>query len=189
MGDVLLGKKVVVIGGAATGTETALWIAKRGAMHPNVARFLSFHEALPIEEAMKRTYRGDREVHLLEILPKLGTGVGKSTKWVFLDELKKLHINTYVNVETVEFNNHSVFYKEIQSETPDKIHEISHVDNFILATGVRPNQTLFKELQILLKDLSDPPIVQKLGDSKKVGTILDAIHSGFKRSFRLGEVQ
>ncbi|MHA1744554.1 MAG: oxidoreductase, partial [Promethearchaeota archaeon] len=192
-GDVLLGKKVVVIGGAATGTETALWVAKRGAMNPNVARFLSFHDALPVEDAMQRTYRGDREVYLLEILPKLGTGVGKSTKWVFLDELKKLQVNTLVNVKTIEFRNHSVYYQETDSETPDIIHEISQVDNFILATGVRPNQALFNELQTLLKDAefrrSDPPKVKKLGDSKKVGTILDAIHSGFKAAYRLGKVQ
>ena len=54
-GNCLVGKKVVIVGASATGVETALWVAKKGAMNPEVARFLSFYKGLTIENAMKRT--------------------------------------------------------------------------------------------------------------------------------------
>lgn len=201
-GDVCLGKKVVVIGAAATGVETAIWAVKKGAMEPEVARFLSFYGGLSPEEAMKRTYRGDRQVIMLEYLPKIGSSIGKSTKWVFLDELKKLGIEVHANVNVKEIKGKEIVYedRELPSEKPTespidtptgKVHTITDVDNVLLATGVVPNQSLGDKLIEFLKtvDASKTPKIKYLGDAKKVGTILDAIHSGFKAAHKLGKYQ
>ena len=56
-GNALIGKRVVVVGGAATGIEVALWAARKGAMDPQAARFLAFYDALPKEEAITRTFQ------------------------------------------------------------------------------------------------------------------------------------
>ncbi|WP_371803991.1 oxidoreductase [Candidatus Lokiarchaeum ossiferum] len=192
-GDFPVGKKVVVVGGAATGVETALWAAKKGAMDPEVAKFLAFYEGLSAKDAMQRTFRGEREVHLLEYLPKIGNSIGKSTKWVFLDELKKLQINVKTFIDITEFRDGTVYFKE--RNLPDgeanlEESSISHVDTFILATGVKPNRDMSQALKNYIKDhkekLKTVPDIKIIGDAKKVGTILDAIHAGFKTAYRLG---
>ena len=198
-GNYPLGKKVVVVGGAATGVECALWAAKRGAMDPEVASFLSFHNALPAGEAMVRTYKGNREVHLLEYLPKIANSVGKSTKWVFLQEMQKFGVNVQTSVEIYEFKDNTVFYRErildVEGEEPTegKTGKITDVDTFILATGVRPNRAFSENLKKLVKergsDLAKKTEIKNIGDARKVGTILDAIHNGFKSAWKLRKVE
>ena len=194
-GDFLIGKKVVVVGASATGVETALWVAKRGAMNPNSARFLAFYKGLPIEDAMKRTFRGDREVYLLEYLPKIGTSIGKSTKWMFLDELKMLNIKVISNIQITKFENNSIYFQDRNSTLNDENPEqksISDVDTFILATGVTPNRDLADLYKKMLKKetkISKIPEIKFIGDSRKIATILEAVSSGFKAAFRLGKVQ
>jgi 2,4-dienoyl-CoA reductase (NADPH2) len=185
MGDHPIGKKVVILGGAATGVETAIWAAKKGAMDPNVARFLSFYNALPIEEAMKRTYRGDREVHIVEMLPKIATSVGKSTRWMFLDELEKLGVHVHINAKITDLDHNTItFLIENVSQ------KIENVDTFINATGVKPNRDLYAQFKTYLEQLpkSESSIdIQLLGDAKKVGNILDAVSSGFRAAWKLGK--
>ncbi len=169
-----LGKNVVVIGGAATGVETAIWIARRGRLDPEIASYLCFYDALSPEDAMPRTYKGDRTVYLMDILPEIGTSIGKSTRWVYLDELKKLGIKVITNAKISKIGDTSIEYS-IENE-PKKI---DGLDTVVIATGVKPNDDLANELQKEIgKDGFNPKLI-KLGDCKKTGTILDAIHSGF----------
>nr|WP_212590818.1 FAD-dependent oxidoreductase [Candidatus Prometheoarchaeum syntrophicum]QEE16511.1 Sulfide dehydrogenase subunit alpha precursor [Candidatus Prometheoarchaeum syntrophicum] len=193
-GNCLIGKKVVVVGASATGVETALWVAKKGAMNPEVARFLAFYKGLSIENAMKRTFRGDREVYLLEYLPKIGTSIGKSTKWIFLDEIKMLDINVISNIEVTKFAGNTVYFKdrsEINNGQFKNVNSISDVDTFILATGVTSNRDLansYKKLFLQKSNEKKIPEMKFIGDSRKVGTILDAIKDGFKAALKLGKV-
>ncbi len=190
-GNCLVGKKVVVVGASATGVETALWVAKKGAMNPEIARFLSFYKGLTIENAMNRTYQGDREVYLLEYLPKIGTSIGKSTKWVFLDELKMLNVNVITNIEVTKFANNTVYFKD-RSEENDDEDIVENVDTFILATGVLSNRDLANSFKNLFQQNSNNkklPEMKFIGDCRKVGTILDAVRDGFKAAFKLGKVQ
>ena len=188
-GDFPVGKRVVVIGGAATGVETALWARKKGALRPDIASFLSFYKALSAEEAMTRTYAGDREVYILEYLPKIGSSIGKSTRWVFLAELKRLGITVYTNKEIEKFNGNTItFHARNESNAPTE--QIDNIDTFILATGVRSNSDLEVELKEVIKQSGEKgPKITLLGDAKKVGTILDAIHSGFKYAYKLNKVK
>jgi 2,4-dienoyl-CoA reductase (NADPH2) len=190
-GNCLVGKKVVVVGASATGVETALWVAKKGAMNPEVAKFLAFYKGLTIEDAMKRTFRGDREVYLLEYLPKIGTSIGKSTKWVFLDELKMLNVNVIPNIEVTKFANKTVYFKGRSDENPDE-DIVENVDTFILATGVTSNRDLANSFEKLIKQNSinkKIPKMKFIGDSRKVGTILEAVADGFKFAYKLGKFQ
>jgi 2,4-dienoyl-CoA reductase (NADPH2) len=185
IGDYPVGKKVVIVGAAATGVETAIWAAKRGAMDPEVARFLSFYDALPVDEAMRRTYRGDKEVILIELLDKIASSVGKSTRWVFIQELSKLGVKIYTEARIKEFKGHSVIFEKDGQRA-----QIDDIDTFILATGVDMNRDLEKSLQEYLTANSSVPApkITLLGDAKKVATIMEAVHSGFRAAFRLGKV-
>ena len=190
-GDYLIGKNVVVIGGAATGVETALWAVKKGAMDPHVAKFLSFYGGLDATEAMSRTFKGDRRVTILEYLPNIGNSIGKSTKWVFLNELQKLGVQVITNVDILKLENKAVHYRsrDVQIATDMGEQQIIDVDTFILATGVLSNRHFGEQLKAYAKNMkiSPLPIIKYIGDAKKVGTIMDAIHSGFRTAFKLGK--
>ena len=140
---------------------------------------------------MKRTYQGDREVYLLEYLPKIGTSIGKSTKWVFLDELKMLNVNVITNIQVTKFANKKVYFKSRSEENADE-DIIENVDTFILATGVTSNRDLANSFEKLIKQNSinkKIPKMKFIGDSRKVGTILSAVQDGFKAAYKLGKVQ
>jgi 2,4-dienoyl-CoA reductase-like NADH-dependent reductase (Old Yellow Enzyme family)/NADPH-dependent glutamate synthase beta subunit-like oxidoreductase len=194
-GDCLVGNKVVVVGGAATGVETAIWAKKKGAMDAEVAKFLAYYKGLTAEEAMARTFTGDRDVSLLEYMPKIGSSIGKSTKWVFLDELDHLGVKLHTYVDIYEFKDNSVFFKSRVTEDGDKEvkGQIDNVDTIILATGVKPNRDMFNKFKEIVKnkasELKVKPDVKILGDAKRVGTILDAVHSGFKAAWKLRKVE
>ena len=173
-GDAPLGNKVTVIGGAATGVETAIWIARRGRLDPEIASYLSFYNALQPEQAMEMTYKGDRTVYLIDILPEIGTSIGKSTRWVYLDELKKLGIQIIVNAKITKITDNAIEYFIENTE-----HKLDNLDTIVLATGVKPNEDLYETLKPELGKAGFNPKIIKLGDCRKVGTILDAIHSGF----------
>jgi 2,4-dienoyl-CoA reductase (NADPH2) len=184
-GDFLVGKKVVIIGGAATGVETAIWASQRGAMDAESAKFLAFYGALSAQDALERTYKGNREVFLLELLPKIGASIGRSTRWIFMEELHRFGVNVMTDVRVSAIKDHTVFYK-----SDDEEKKITNVDTVIMATGVKINRQLGQKFEEYLNthpEINIKPEIQYIGDSRKVGTILDAVHDGFKKAFRLGK--
>ncbi len=202
-GDNVVGKKVAVVGAAATGVETAIWAAEKGAMRPDVAKFLAFYHDLThisYEDLFKRTFKGEREVHLLEYLPKIGSSIGKSTKWVMIDELKKLAVEVTANVDIKEFKDNTIYYKPREDGEKDKeqdgelkleLKSLSDLDTIILATGVEPNRSFSKTLKQYIKahkeEIDKKPSVKNIGDARKVGNAMDAVHSGFRAASRLRE--
>jgi len=175
-GNFPVGRNVVVVGGAATGIETAIWAAKLGAFTNETAYFLSFYNALPKEEIFKRWLRGPRNITILELLPKIGTSIGKSTRWVMIDELKMLGINVITNAKILKFEKDVVEF-----EHEGSIKKLEKIDTFILATGVNSNRTLYQQL----KNQNPQYKIYLIGDCKKPRTILEAIHEAFKIVYNL----
>ena len=83
-----LGRDVVIIGGGTVGCEVALYVAKQGAMRPDIACFLLAHKVLDAKDVVEHTSKGNRNITLLEMKRKVGGGFGFSTRWVILNELK-----------------------------------------------------------------------------------------------------
>lgn len=175
-GDYPVGRNVVVVGGAATGVETAIWAAKMGALTPEQAHFLGFYNALPMEEIVKRWEKGPRSVTIMELLPKIASSIGKSSRWVMVGELKKLGVKVMTNVRIKKFEGKTVIYEE-----SGEIKTLDNIDTFILATGVKPNQDLYKKV----KAMNPPFKVLRIGDCKKPRTMLESIHEGFKSVYNL----
>ncbi len=176
VGDHPVGKNVVVVGGAATGTEVAIWAQRLGAMTPDVAHFLYTYKALPLEEIMKKWSRGPRRVTIIEMLPRIGNSIGKSTRWTMLDEVKHLGIDVITNATITKFEGKSVHFTHNNEEKT-----IGNIDTFILATGVRPNQDLYNQL----KKMNMQAKVYRIGDCKKPRTLLEAVHDGYKVAYNL----
>ncbi|MHA1619335.1 MAG: hypothetical protein ACTSVZ_08630, partial [Promethearchaeota archaeon] len=147
--------------------------------------------ALDPKDAISRTYKGDRKVTILEYLPKIGSSIGKSTKWVFLDELQKLGVKVITNVEILKLKNNTAHYRSRDEQIATNMGEqqISGVDTFILATGVLSNRHFGDLLKAYAKNMkiSPMPKIKYIGDAKKIGTYMDSIHSGFRAAFKLGK--
>ena len=107
-GKVTTGRDVVIIGGGTIGCEVALYVAKQGAMRPEVACFLLKHKVLDAKDIVEYISKGNRNITLLEMKRKVGGGFGFSTRWVILNELKDAGIKEITEVKVKEIiNNHS----------------------------------------------------------------------------------
>ncbi len=175
-GDIPIGKNVVVVGGSGTGMETAIWAAEQGALDSKVARFIRLYDLMPRDEVDLKWLKGNRNVTIIEVLPRIGTNVGRSTRGFLMGYLNKLGINVITSANIEKFDGNTIQY-EVGSDT--KV--LENVDTFILATGVTPNKALHDEIKS-----SNPKFkIYKIGDCKKPRTMLEAIHEGFKTAYKL----
>jgi 2,4-dienoyl-CoA reductase (NADPH2) len=170
-GDAPVGKNSVIIGGGATGIELAIYIAKYGSLSRESFDFLTFYDALEPDVALKMLHNGRNKVTVLEKLPKLGSALGKTTKWVLLDKCDALGVNLIKNVEVAEIGNDYVNYLDANGHDQT----ISAVDYVYYATGVVPNDELSKQI----KEQMDCNI-EKIGDARKPETVMEAVSRGYK---------
>jgi len=169
-GDAPVGKNNVIIGGGATGIELAIFLSKYGSLSKEAFEFLTFYKALESEVALKMLHEGRNQVTVLEMLPKLGTALGKTTKWVLLDKCDALGVKLISGANIQEIGEDYVVYKD----AADKEQVINDVDYVYHATGVEPKDSLYKEI----KALNIP--VEKIGDVRKPETVMEAVSRGYK---------
>jgi 2,4-dienoyl-CoA reductase (NADPH2) len=162
-----LGKKVAVIGGGAVGMETAMQVARIGSINPEVLAFLMFHKAETDERLHELVRKGTKDVTIFEMLPKAGQDVGKSSRWVWLNDLREreVRIVTKAKVEAIEPD--GVVYT-VDGETKKE-----RFDSVILAVGSRPKKTLSERLQ-----QAGIPF-RPIGDCNIPRMIIDAVHEGY----------
>ncbi|MFX1504335.1 MAG: FAD-dependent oxidoreductase, partial [Promethearchaeota archaeon] len=153
-----VGNNNVVIGGGATGVELAIYLAKFGSLSLEAFDFLTNYNALEPEVALKMIHESRNTVTVLEQLPKLGSALGKTTKWVLLDKCDALGVNFYTGVRVKEIGYNFVSFLDAK----DNEQIINDVDNVYYATGVESNDSLFKEIK-QLKSIR----VEKIGDARK----------------------
>ena len=170
-GDAPVGKNNVIIGGGATGVELAIYLAKYGNISLETFDFLTFYKALEPEVALKMLQGGRNKVTVLEQLPKLGSALGKTTKWVLLDKCDALGVKFLTSVIVKEIGENYVSYLDAK----DKEQMINDIDMVYYATGVEPNDDLFKEIK-QLEDIK----VTKIGDVREPQTVLEAVHRAYK---------
>lgn len=163
----LLGKKVAIIGGGSVGLETALCVASKGTLCPEMLHFLFTYEAMNIDRMRELMFDGTSKVTVFEMLPKAGKDVGKSTKWVLMGNLNRYGVKIRTKARVASIKEGTLFY-----EIDDK-EESEQFDNIIIASGSRSRQVLTKQIESL--DISYTCI----GDCIKPGRINDAIHRGF----------
>jgi 2,4-dienoyl-CoA reductase (NADPH2) len=170
-----VGKNIVVVGGSATGMETAIWAAELGALDSEVARFIALYELIPKDEIFNRWLKGNRNVTLIEMLPKLGLNVGRTTRGFLIGHIMKLGINIITNANITKFEG-----KTVEFNHAGESKSLDNIDTFILATGVKPNTKLHDKIKA-----SNPFYkIYKIGDCKKARTMMEAIHEVFKTAFK-----
>lgn len=175
-GDAPLGKNVVIIGGGATGVEVAIYAAKFGAMRPDAFEFLMFYKCLEVEDALEMLHKGNKNVTVLEMLPRAGAGIGKSTKWTLLSKCDKLGVKIITNAKITRIEKDKILYSLPEQEDL----ELEGVDTFIIAAGVKPSNELFKKVKQARKYKCFI-----VGDADKPATILEATHRAYRVANKL----
>jgi 2,4-dienoyl-CoA reductase (NADPH2) len=166
-----IGRNNVVIGGGATGIELAIYLAKFGSLSLEAFDFLTLYKALEPDVALKMLHEGRNKVTVLEMLPKLGSALGRTTKWVLLDKCDMLGVKMITGVNITEIGENFVSY----IDAAEKEQMINDVDYVYYATGVKPNDTLYNELKKI-----EGIKLEKIGDVRKPETVLEAVSRGYK---------
>jgi 2,4-dienoyl-CoA reductase (NADPH2) len=162
-----LGKRVAVIGGGATGVETAIAIAEQGTLSGDSLKFLLKHGAEDVDTLKELATRGTRKVTILEKLDKVGGDFGRSNRWVFMKELHLLGVKVVTGADVQEISERGVIYQKNEQN------QLLEVDSVVLALGSRAND----ELEGALK--ASAIAYLKVGDAVSPRTVMAAVHEGF----------
>jgi len=165
--DRLLGDEVAIIGGGAVGLETALKVAAKGTITPEVLHFLFAYEAESVERLRELMFKGTSRVTVFEMLPKVGKDVGKSTKWVLMSDLGKYGVALTTEAKVISIKNGLVTYEKDGKEYQ---RQFNHIIN---AAGSKSVKNIAEKVEKL-----DIPFAV-IGDGAQPGKMNHAVHGGF----------
>lgn len=163
-GEADIGRRVVVVGGGSIGCETALYLAKLGAMDPETAVFLMTWKALDPEIALHLTMKG-REVTILEMLPTFARDIGMARRG-FLRRVLAMHgVNVVTEARVTAITDKGVQFIDKEGKT-----QIIPADTVVLAVGTHSSNDIYQKLQDRVPEL------YIIGDAKQPRKAMDAIH-------------
>lgn len=168
------GRRVVVIGGGAVGVETALFLAEKGTLSGETLKFLMVNQAEPLEDLYDLAVTGTKEVTLIEMIDRIGQGLGKTTRWTLLQDMQRTSVKVMPATKALEITPGSVVVATAdggQKEIP--------ADTVILGVGAQP----YRPLARILERLKIP--YTTVGDADQVATAFEAMHSGFRAALAI----
>lgn len=172
-GDTLVGRRVVVLGGGSVGCETAMYLAQKGTIDTETFAFLTGHGACDPQTALDLSVKGNRDVSLIEMRPRIGQDLGKGNRWVFMSEIKRLGIKVITKAEVTAITDEGVKIKIGEEE------QLVPADTVVVAVGSRSNNLLYAQIKDLVAE------TYLIGDAQKPARVLDAIHEGFELGCRI----
>lgn len=166
-GTAATGRKVVVIGGGATGIETALLLAETGTLSGDELKFLLVNGAVAPDKLYKLATEGTKEVTVVEMAETLGANFGKSTRWGMLQDINRYGVKTLVQAKVLAITDGGV-----KVEHGGEVRELP-ADHVVLAVGTRPANPL----QPVAEELGIGFAV--VGDALAPATVFEANHQGY----------
>jgi 2,4-dienoyl-CoA reductase (NADPH2) len=124
-----IGDRVVIVGGSATGCETAHFIASMGTVDSDSFAFLMYHSAEDVEFAKELLHDSRRQITVIDQLPRLADNAGRTSRWVLMKSLSLMQVDLRPNTKLLEINDDSVVV-----ETEDGRQTIP-ADTVIMAVG------------------------------------------------------
>ncbi len=162
------GRRVVIIGGGAVGVETALFLAEKGTLSGETLKFLMVNKAESLEDLYELATRGTRDITVIEMIDRIGQGLGKTTRWTLIQDLSRYHVKTMPGIKATAITSGGVQAQSAEGQIVDL-----PADSVVLGIGAQPEYAL-KEV---LERLKIP--YQVVGDAEAVATAFEAIHAGF----------
>jgi len=172
-GHVKVGRRVVIVGGNAVGLETAIYLASQGTLSPDVLYFLAANKAETWENLEDLINKGNKEVTVVEMLPKYGRDLGISTRWTVLREIKRLGVKVITRARAVAVRKEGL---EIEK---DGKRDILPTDSIVIAAGAEPDKSLESEVRALVEE------VYIIGDAMEPRKALNAIQEGFLTGLKI----
>lgn len=169
----VIGKNVVIIGGNATGCETAHYIANLGVPDPETFTFLMYHGAEDPDAVRSLLHTPTRNISIIELVDKMAAGVGRTGRWSLMKCLRCMDVDMKTGTRLVEIRE-----KEIVIED-DHGPSIIPADTVIMAVGARSNDALSDRLR------SKHTRVIRIGDANQPRKIADAIREGFEAALHI----
>ncbi|WP_319523813.1 FAD-dependent oxidoreductase [uncultured Desulfosarcina sp.] len=169
----MLGKRVAIVGGGAVGLETALFVAARGTLTPEVVHFLMAYDAMPPERIKELMFAGTSSVTVFEMLDKAGKDVGKSTRWILMDRLDGYAVTIRTGARVLSIDKGEMIWEKEDCQHSERF------DTIILASGSKSE----RHLSDLLAEADIPHTV--IGDAVAPGKLNDAIHGGFMAALEI----
>jgi 2,4-dienoyl-CoA reductase (NADPH2) len=156
-----------VIGGGAVGLETALQVAQIGTLSAEVLEFLMFNKAETDEKLHELLRRGNKEVTVFEMLSRVGQDVGKSSRWVLMQELRDRNVRILTDAKVEAIEPDGIVYEQLGEKKKEPF------DTVIVAVGSKPVRKL---TEALIAAGMHPKTV---GDCNAPRKIIDAVHEGY----------
>jgi 2,4-dienoyl-CoA reductase (NADPH2) len=168
-----IGKNVVIIGGSATGCETAHFISTIGMPDAETCSFLLYHKAEEESVLNELMHKTERNITVIDMVDRLAGNVGRTSRWGLVKSLKLSDVNMMPNTRLVEITDKAVIVK-----VGDKKEEIP-ADTVVLALGAKSDAALAEQT----KELGIEVIV--IGDAKTPRKISDAVLEGFQEGLEV----
>ncbi|TAL30652.1 MAG: FAD-dependent oxidoreductase [Spirochaetes bacterium] len=165
--DPMLGQDIAVIGGGAVGIETALFLAAKGTLSPEVLHFLMAFDAESSDRLQQYMFHGSKSVTIFEMLPTIGKDVGRSTRWILVDRIKRFGVRVVTGAKVLSISGGKVRYEKEGREDAQQFGSI------VLAFGSRSVKRTTAEIE-----KTGVPF-KAIGDCVRPAKINDAIHEGF----------
>jgi 2,4-dienoyl-CoA reductase (NADPH2) len=172
-GAVNVGKNVLILGGGATGCETALFLAQKGALGAESLAWLFLHDAEELQVLKNLLNKGVKNVSIVEKLPRVGMEIGPSTRWTVIQNLKRFGITLLTETEVKAIEPEGVMVSQKGSE------ECLACDSVVTAFGARPHNPLEGRIEDKIKE------VHVIGDAKKARKAIDAVYEGFETGLKI----
>ncbi len=162
-----IGRNIVVVGGGATGCETALYLAHLSVPTAETIAFLAFHDVHHPDVLRKLLHDSGRKITIIEMADRPARTMGASTRWSALKKLKLMGVALKLGVEIVGFEKESVSIRGRAGV------ESIHADMVVIAAGSQSVNDLVQSAQ----ELGIETIT--IGDAKEPKKIGDAVREGF----------
>jgi 2,4-dienoyl-CoA reductase (NADPH2) len=168
-----IGKQVVIVGGSATGCETALLVASLGVVDPDTFTFLLYHLVEDAERIRKLLYSAGREITIVDILERMAGNVGISTRWSLIKNLRLMGVKLRPKTKLIEITKNAII---VDTELGK---ESIPANTVIIAVGSQSVDDLAREVN------RGGTEVITIGDAQEPRKITDAIREGFDRALKV----
>lgn len=168
-----IGRNVVVVGGSATGCETAYFIAAMGTVNAAVFTHLMYHEAEEGDLARALLRDTGRTITVIDMVDRMADNVGRTARWSLLKSLKLMGITMKTETRLIEIGD-----DEVIAESRGELLKIP-ADTVVIAVGSRS----LDRLTDLCKEKGLATI--SIGDARQPRKITDAIREGFEAALSL----
>lgn len=152
-----VGRRVVIIGAGGIACDLSHLLVQDDSVSPQTARYLLEYGILNAEE-VHRLQQSGRQVRMLRRGRHVGTGLGRTTRWAVLANLKRHGVEMLTQVE----------YKEITPEGVRIVHageeRLLPADTVVVAAGGIPDNRLYEALKGRLP-------VHLIGGAKEAGEL------------------